>query len=122
YSAKLHDRTCRGSGTQTCDLGHQWAHRPSLCVPVMNSPAFPVESRGPPMTNLSLIAAATALATLSASTSAQPTGQPIGQPIGRNNVAHIAAPAPVPFVAPAPIREIVDRQLGGRYGASDREA
>ena len=32
------------------------------------------------------------------------------------------APAPVPFVAPPPIRQIVDRQLGSRYGASDREA
>lgn len=30
--------------------------------------------------------------------------------------------APPQFVAPAPIREIVDRQLGARYGASDREA
>ena len=30
--------------------------------------------------------------------------------------------APPRFVAPAPIREIVDRQLGARYGASDREA
>src|SRR4051794_1073514 len=72
------------------------------------------------MTSLSLIAAATALAGLSASTAAQPAGQPIGH--------NIAAPAPrqpmapAPFVAPAPIREIVDRQLGGRYGASDREA
>ena len=31
-------------------------------------------------------------------------------------------PVPVPFVAPAPIREIVDAQLGARYGASDKEA
>src|SRR5438309_1724133 len=76
------------------------------------------------MKTLSLIAAATALAGLSASTSAQPTSQPTGQPIGQNIAA--SAPrqpiAPVPFVAPAPIREIVDRQLGARYGASDREA
>jgi hypothetical protein len=33
-----------------------------------------------------------------------------------------AAPAPPPFVPPAPIREIVDRQLGARYAASDRDA
>jgi hypothetical protein len=32
------------------------------------------------------------------------------------------APAPVPLVAPAPIRDIVDRQLGRRYEATDREA
>ncbi len=31
-------------------------------------------------------------------------------------------PAPAPFVAPAPVREVVDRQLGARYGASDKEA
>jgi hypothetical protein len=30
--------------------------------------------------------------------------------------------APAPFVAPVPIREIIDRQLGARYGASDKEA
>jgi hypothetical protein len=68
------------------------------------------------MTTLSLIAAATALAGLSASTSAQPTGQNIATPTPRQPIA------PAPFVAPAPIREIVDRQLGARYGASDREA
>ena len=31
-------------------------------------------------------------------------------------------PPPPPFVAPAPIREIVDQRLGARYGASDKEA
>jgi len=31
-------------------------------------------------------------------------------------------PAPAPFNAPAPIREVVDQQLGARYGASDKEA
>ena len=42
--------------------------------------------------------------------------------------AHVAAqppaaqPMPAPFVAPAPIRQIVDQQLGTRYGASDKEA
>ena len=30
--------------------------------------------------------------------------------------------APAPFVAPAPIHEIVDHQLGARYVASDKEA
>jgi hypothetical protein len=68
------------------------------------------------MTTLYLIAAATALAAMSASTSAQPTGQNIAAPAPRQPMA------PAPFVAPAPIREIVDRQLGARYGASDREA
>jgi hypothetical protein len=68
------------------------------------------------MTTLYLIAAATALAAMSASTSAQPTGQNIAAPAPRQPMA------PAPFVAPAPIREIVDRQLGTRYGASDREA
>ena len=33
-----------------------------------------------------------------------------------------AQPAPAPFIAPAPIREIVDQQLGTRYAASDKEA
>jgi len=36
--------------------------------------------------------------------------------------AAAAPPAPAPFIAPAPVREIVDRQLGARYGASDKEA
>ena len=31
-------------------------------------------------------------------------------------------PAPAPFVAPPPIRQIVDRQLGAKYAASEREA
>jgi hypothetical protein len=35
-----------------------------------------------------------------------------------------AAPqaTPAPFIAPAPIRQIVDQQLGTRYDASDKEA
>src|SRR6476661_3285517 len=68
------------------------------------------------MTTLSLVAAATALAGLSASTSAQPIGQNIATPAPRHTTV------PPPFVAPAPIREIVDRQLGARYGATDKEA
>jgi hypothetical protein len=31
-------------------------------------------------------------------------------------------PVPAPFIAPAPIREIVDRQLGARYAATDKQA
>src|SRR3954467_14260312 len=34
----------------------------------------------------------------------------------------VAQPALAPFIAPAPIREIVDEQLGARYAASDKEA
>jgi hypothetical protein len=56
-----------------------------------------------------LIAAGAALSGASALAAAQPAGP-------------AAAPLPVPFVAPAPIREIVDQQLGSRYGASDKEA
>jgi hypothetical protein len=36
--------------------------------------------------------------------------------------ATVPQPAPAPFIAPAPIREIVDQQLGTRYGSSDKEA
>lgn len=68
------------------------------------------------MTSLSLMAAATALVGLSASSPAQPIGQNIAAPAPRRPIA------PAPFVAPAPIREIVDRQLGTRYAASDRDA
>jgi hypothetical protein len=68
------------------------------------------------MRTLSLIAAATALAGVSAPTSAEPIGEDNAAPAPRQLTT------PAPFVAPAPIREIVDRQLGGRYGASDRDA
>jgi hypothetical protein len=68
------------------------------------------------MISLSLIAAATALVGLSVSTPTQPIGQNIAAPAPRRPIA------PAPFVAPAPIREIVDRQLGARYAASDRDA
>lgn len=60
------------------------------------------------MKSLFMLAAAAALAGVSSFSGAQPI---------REDSA-----APHPFVAPAPIREIVDRQLGARYGASDREA
>jgi hypothetical protein len=68
------------------------------------------------MISLTLIAAATALVGLSVSTPTQPIGQNIAAPAPRRPIA------PAPFVAPAPIREIVDRQLGARYAASDRDA
>lgn len=68
------------------------------------------------MNILSLIAATTVLAGVSASLSAQAMSQSIAAPARRDLMA------PAPFVAPAPIREIIDRQLGARYGASDREA
>lgn len=48
------------------------------------------------------------------------------QAVAQDRLAPAAAPqrvpAPAPFVAPAPIRRIVDQQLGARYGASDKEA
>jgi len=68
------------------------------------------------MKTMFLIAGGAALAGASALTVAQPGAQ--------DRLAPTAAPqlAPAPFVAPAPIREIVDRQLGARYGATDKEA
>src|SRR5256885_364788 len=46
------------------------------------------------------------------------------QPKVQDGLAPAVAPQPLrgPFVAPAPIRQIVDRQLGTRYGATDKEA
>lgn len=48
----------------------------------------------------------------------------VAQAIAQDSLTRTAAPQPLPapFVAPPPIREIVDRQLGARYGASDKEA
>jgi hypothetical protein len=68
------------------------------------------------MKTMFLVAAGAALAGAPALTVAQPGAQ--------DRLAPTAAPqlAPAPFVAPAPIREIVDRQLGARYGATDKEA
>jgi hypothetical protein len=48
----------------------------------------------------------------------------VAQPVAHDRPAPTAAPrpVPVPFIAPAPIRQIVDQQLGARYDASDKEA
>ena len=48
----------------------------------------------------------------------------VAQNIAQDRLAPAASPQPrpAPFIAPAPIREIVDQQLGARYGASDKEA
>src|SRR5215212_7895650 len=62
-----------------------------------------------------LIAAGAALAGAS-TVAAQPTAK---DGVG---LAVAPQPAPAPFIAPAPIRQIVDQQLGTRYGASDKEA
>ena len=63
-----------------------------------------------------LIAAGAALAGASAHAAAQPKGQ------GGPAPAAASQPVPAPFIAPAPIRQIVDLQLGTAYGASDKEA
>ena len=63
-----------------------------------------------------LIAAGAALAGASAHAAAQPKGQ------GGPAPAAASQPVPAPFIAPAPIRQIVDQQLGTAYGASDKEA
>jgi hypothetical protein len=63
------------------------------------------------MNNLSLIAAGAAIAA-----AAQPTAQENGAP------AAAPQPGPAPFIAPPPIRQIIDQQLGTRYAASEREA
>jgi hypothetical protein len=60
------------------------------------------------MKSLSLMAVVPALACVSPCTAAQPGPR--------------GSPAPATFVAPAPIRDIVDRELGTRHDASDREA
>ena len=43
-------------------------------------------------------------------------------PLAAAQAGATAQPAPAPFIAPAPIRQVVDQQLGARYGASDKEA
>jgi hypothetical protein len=60
------------------------------------------------MNILPLIAAAAAVAGASAPVAAQPATTP--------------PPAPAPFVAPPPVQQIVDQQLGTRYAATERQA
>jgi hypothetical protein len=59
-----------------------------------------------------LFAATAALAAASGPATAQPTSAPIASP----------RPAPVPFIAPPPVRQVVDQQLGTRYAASEKQA
>jgi hypothetical protein len=68
------------------------------------------------MNILSLIAAGAAIATAAELATAQPTAHESGAS------AAAPQPAPAPFIAPPPIRQIVDQQLGTRYAASDKEA
>lgn len=68
------------------------------------------------MNILSLIAAGAAIATAPELATAQPTAHESGAS------AAAPQPAPAPFIAPPPIRQIVDQQLGTRYAASDKEA
>ena len=64
------------------------------------------------MKTLFLIVAGAMLAGASARTAARESSSLAAPP---------KSPA-APFIAPAPIREVVDQQLGARYGASDKEA
>ena len=68
------------------------------------------------MNILSLIAAGAAVGAAAPLATAQPTAVESGAP------AVTLQPGPAPFIAPPPIRDIVDQQLGTRYAASDREA
>jgi hypothetical protein len=68
------------------------------------------------MNILSLIAAGAAIAAAAPLATAQPTAHESGAP------AAAPQPAPARFIAPPPIRQIVDQQLGTRYAASEREA
>jgi hypothetical protein len=68
-----------------------------------------------------LIFAGAAFAAVAAPAAAQPGPQPIA-PEGGAAAAVNPHPGPAPFIAPAPIRQIVDQQLGARYAASDKEA
>jgi hypothetical protein len=64
------------------------------------------------MNILSLIAAGAAIAGASAPAAAQSAPAP----------APSVQPAPAPFLPPAPIQQVVDRQLGARYAATERQA
>ena len=66
------------------------------------------------MNILPLLAAGAAIVSAAPLATAQPTES--GAP------AVTQQPSSVPFIAPPPIRQIVDQQLGTRYAASEREA
>ena len=68
------------------------------------------------MNILSLITASAAIGVAAPLATAQPTARESGAR------AVTLQPGPAPFIAPPPIRQIVDQQLGTRYAASDREA
>jgi hypothetical protein len=68
------------------------------------------------MNILSLIATGAAIAAAAPLAIAQPTAH------GSGVRAVSTQPGPAPFIAPPPIRQIVDQQLGTRYAASEREA
>src|SRR6476661_7034502 len=68
------------------------------------------------MNILSVIAAGGAIGAAAPLATAQPTAHESVAP------AVTMQPGPVPFIAPPPIRQIVDQQLGTRYAASEREA
>jgi hypothetical protein len=66
------------------------------------------------MNILSLIATGAAIGATASLATAQPASQ--------ENGAAALQPGPAPFIAPDPIRHIVDQQLGTRYAASQRDA
>jgi hypothetical protein len=68
------------------------------------------------MNIISLITAGAAIGAAAPPATTQPTAHESGAP------AVTLQPGPAPFIAPPPIRQIVDQQLGARYGASDRVA
>jgi hypothetical protein len=68
------------------------------------------------MNVLSLIATGAAIGATAPLATAQPASQESGA------AAVTLQPGPAPFIAPDPIRHIVDQQLGTRYAASQRDA
>lgn len=68
------------------------------------------------MSILSLIAASAAIGVAAPLATAQPIAHESGAP------AVTLQPGPARFIAPPPIRQIVDQQLGTRYATSEREA
>ncbi|MES2135802.1 MAG: hypothetical protein V4502_01915 [Pseudomonadota bacterium] len=73
------------------------------------------------MTSYALLAAVAAIAgAASAPAAAQTTAQQAAPAIGAPAVT--ALPGPAPFIAPRPIQQVVDAQLGTRYAATERQA